>query len=448
MGHAIHCFINVLTSREENGLNRVTRTGRVSTVSYRSALTLPDSVEHRELFELVGPGYRLPAWLEKTTEELKPDSRVIVSLPLMPWLPKQRTLMDQTFGRLCVRRAELGWVLTWEQASACLSKSDHSEPADVVVWNPAEAKEEQSDSGPRSFVQEYCRHRDAIHRDPATVAILWASFQKVAFWWLLNRTAPLDLGFVKLQTLPVRRDWFKVLWCKWRPAIGHASFSMTRLIQKCGPDLTAWDERHQVIRWTIEAEPTDKFHETMRGIEQERKRSIPSAKRYATKIADLLKLYAKRITDAFEATLAEKAVKVAPIRRGAAGKAAGYFKPKPKPAEAVVDDAGDALDRGERVVAAVEARAEEFVESANASVSEVRNFQHGDVDVRDARAHMASPRNSPAEVQSVGLPVLHAAESETEGELLSVRCSAGLDASDALATRNEFAPHPVSEQGG
>lgn len=365
----------------------------------------------RQLWEIVGTNYRLPVYAQ-FGGELKPEwgkDCVRVALPIMPLLRAQRDVVEQLFKSICERADASGWILREEKFLQFCLKSSHDDPQNVVVWNWSDPA---MDVGP-DFIGAYCRHNQALIRNRNEATLIWSSFCKFALQ-RIARGVPVDLGFVKLISLPLRRNWIAILLTRHWATSQRVEFSEERFKESFQRDgaLTAWDNRHGVIRWDITAIPTDHFHDKMRGIEVERRRT---AKNYAADIRFLVKAHTHRIHEIFKTYLEEAGRKV--IR---------FPKRRPTPVEVEPPtDRAEVNFRGSPVVFGVleKSSKEVVVGKDEAWMPDLSDLQPPNPNVRDSGRDV--DQSTDQQGGTIGVPVRDVVQGEDKIQLLAVRPDEG-----------------------
>lgn len=390
-------------------------------------------MDGRELYELIGRNYRLPVWGRSLGD------RMWVSVPSVPWLAQQLAVMETTLLELSgSRRGPKGeWIIHEDAFGKFFIKSTATDPQDVVVWNwRQELYDRQEPAG--DFIEYYCRHPDAVFRDKALMAILWASLLKVAAEWVVTRGRILDLTFARVCALPLRSNWKAILKKRQRIASKYAAYKEDKFFaEQLTPDnLSSWSEHTRSIRWTLNVEATRYFNELMARVETARKRGLRGEKGYWQRCKEVMRSYEKRVREIYATYLAETNQKTVRILKGKRRGHAGDSEQQPMESDVAValpapDDYAGGQDGSEPVCAREQTV---MVGSDEAGLLQMSDLQSLCPDVRNSvggasRVDAAGPQSAGA----AGVPVLDAVESAPENKLLPLRQTAGAGAEATLA---------------
>lgn len=384
-----------------------------------------------ELHEIVGASFRLPVWLRRDGENQWAKDCVRISLPKMPWLKAQKKMAEAVLNSHCARRdGDSGWILEATTASALLHKSKFADPQDVVVWNFSDATK-LTDS---SFITAYCNHRDALITDHGQASLLWMSMCKFAFFWAVEKRRPVHCGYWVIDAMPFRQNWLSILVSRLQRASRAKDFDFAKFFYKHRDFVTAFNEHFNVIRWSIVATPTEKFHAATQLHETTVKRMNPRG--YVTRVRDLIAASRNRIHEIITTHLAEtdyKIVRVSRRKRGSFKRDHDRSIKEITPAD--LEPAPNGVDyyaRGGRVL---EAGQSKVVAGEDARVSALPAIQSPETHVRNGGGNVDQHEDGAA--GAAGLLVLDAAQSVGAHELLGVRRAGGDDAGDALAAPTE-----------
>lgn len=389
-----------------------------------------------ELWELVGPTYRLPVMVSFDHPRAVGLARVGIPYGI-PLLRAQREVLEKDLTSICAKRENKGWVLKEETLNAYCQKSQFTDPQDVVVWNWSEPKPNEA-SG---FITAYCKHRDALISDRGQAAIIWASFCKFALHRLLRENRKVDLGFGVICALPLRKNWLDVLSVKYRQCFAYKRFDEKEWFQKyiTSPILTALDRDTGLLKWTLAIEPSESFEATISAMEKERRKQCVA--NYPVRIRNLITAHRNRIHELFKSYLAEKDVPTSPMAMRKRGRSA-------RNGEGTVDDAVEQtkatgrrdMDGTSGLSGILEKGAAESLAGEDASVHEVSDILQETENVRrpDQEREMGEAGNRHAGIARLLLPP--SVEEQAPRELLAGGTGEWNDAINALATGVEFIP--------
>lgn len=331
-----------------------------------------------ELYELLGPTFRLPVYVRLEGSPNWSKDCVSVSATRISLMQCQKRVLEQTMHDLMERRRDESWIVSREVLEDRFRKSVHTEPEEVVVWN-------WSDPMPNTasgFIAEYCRNRDAVLHDRGQAAILWSSMCRFAMRWMLERNRKLDLGFCVISAAPLRRNWVDILIQRWMQTSSNKNFTDKVFCDRyiTSKILTATDDAG-LIKWSLNVEPSKSFNEAAKAIEKQRHSKRSDL--YFTKIRNLVDAHRNRIYEIFKACVAEKNAPTAPIPRRKRGRPrSNGIATVDDTVEPIEADSGNALHGGDGVAGVLEKGAAESLASADASVHEVPALLQGTDDVR------------------------------------------------------------------
>ncbi len=289
------------------------------------------------------------------------------------------------------------------------------------------------------FTGEYSKWDRTLIPDAATAMLVWDSFCRFAEHCLLNLNRPVDIGFARVSAVMARTTWQVQAIQKFmfhaarHKRMQHASpgkFDQQTLLCEIltNEDMTAWDEKRNVFRWSLAIAPTGDFSKTSIALEEAKRKASKDWEEYVLKGYDQLKRQLPSTYEAFKFfyTEARHPVIVLPqsvtkrtnvflserkrrrYRTAQKGEVKVYTNRHgtfPARASVVV---GKSLDMGTAKVMA----------PTDESVHDVRDLQPGDENLRDGRENVGESIDG--ESGANRLPVSHADESVAESELLAL----------------------------
>lgn len=283
------------------------------------------------------------------------------------------------------------------------------------------------DKNGSDFISEYTQSRDALIKTPATAAAVWASFMKFALEWMASGKT-LDMGFVKLDPLPLRVGAFEKIAYRY----GLRKFYRMGTAGEWKKQLTtglfvAWDEKHQVIRWRIIATATEAFHRAMIELEKERKpRSSALKYLYYERVKRMLEARKSQHYGILLTYLKEAAYPTRLFRQVGCGQryvndGEGHNDPTRNPdgtLRPAIPRPNHRIKRPRRSKSAGPESSKMAVVPADAGVHEVRSVQPPEQDVRNGGSSLEANRQDDAGAS--GLPVLASIQESTVGKLLEI----------------------------
>lgn len=387
---------------------------------------------------MVGIGYRLPVIVDLEWAE----RFALITLPNIHLLKKQRLTIVTRLKELAIvprnRETDGGWLIELDRLAKFLVKSKYENPEDVVVWN---WKDELPVDPEETFIQFYCRHKDAVFREPALVTLIWASFLKVGAEWMISKGKLWDIGVAKLSIFPLRKNWKAVLMTKYRVAKRFKAFRDDLFFNKyLRPEVVAsWSETSRCIRWMIHVDESRFFDEQMRNIENERKRGLRGERGYVLRCKELLKSYEKRVREVFEAYMAQtnhKGVRAVSRKRGSG--AGDHEQPVEEQGGAQSVPPSNDLNGWQSLTPVEQSKQTFVVEPDEEGLLSVSDIQSLCPHLRDGERE--PDHVDPAVERGDGdarLPVLDAVQSPGESKLLPVREGSGTNAEQTLAGQVE-----------
>lgn len=150
-----------------------------------------------------------------------------------------------------------------------------------------------------SFLRAYCESQFALIKNQAQAKLVWDSFMGFALHWLVNERNDLDLGFAKLHSFPLRKNWTDVL--KKKRASNLAASLQCQFTE--GTELTSFDPTYDVVRWELFVSTSVKY--LIATMDHEVKARGRNKQWYALRSRKLLNTYAYRIQEYLTAYLAE-----------------------------------------------------------------------------------------------------------------------------------------------
>lgn len=267
-----------------------------------------------ELWELIGPTYRLPLGVEWFDTLGRVD--IGAGIPL---LKRQREIAvttltpisDVTDGKFFIYRPDLMQVA---------SLSEKTEAEEIVRWMP-DWKPVAVNAGfdsPDEFVQAYCRSAYAVSRDALMIDALWISLCKFMLHWLVNKKREVKFGFATLIPFTFRKNWKNMV-----VKFEYSQFRSFKIFQKdflqeglasmiqrgvanhlCGTQVIAWDDQTKNVRDTLEIMAEPAFHEMVARREAQRY-NHGKHREFAGSIAQRLRFQLERAMEVYANFLKE-----------------------------------------------------------------------------------------------------------------------------------------------
>lgn len=267
--------------------------------------------EISELWELVGPSWRLPlriVWHDDFGEVIFPIHLLNV----------QRFALDKVIHQYLYERAGKLWICRADLTKVA-HRSDHTDPEDIVEWLPAARKVKVDSFQENNFIEGYCSSPFAIHRDPSIMDTIWASFCKYMLHRFINDEKEISFGFMRLVPILARKHWFNVV-----AKFEHAQFKKHAIFKSefLNPDpqsiidrgvadhmtgvmITSFDPVNNVPRPTIEVVLNEEFFQASLKKELARKRAWRPQKywwqyleRLKRQLGLVMELYAENLKEA------------------------------------------------------------------------------------------------------------------------------------------------------
>ncbi|HEX2880107.1 MAG TPA: hypothetical protein VHO25_11310, partial [Polyangiaceae bacterium] len=118
------------------------------------------------------------------------------------------------------------------------------------------------------FVNAYCKHRDAVVRDPRNFAAMWDSICKFMIHWTMFEERSVDFGFARLDAFCVRANWKnailgRVMAMRRQTNGPRTAESIRRTTRKLLHQsfISGIDISTMKCRWTLELTPKRTFYE-------------------------------------------------------------------------------------------------------------------------------------------------------------------------------------------
>lgn len=274
-------------------------------------------------YELTGNNWRLPVmvdWHDVVAE---------VSLPNMPFLKAQRTVLEEKLNSLGDYREGKWWVLKSKLERTAVP-SIKTDPEQIVEWCVQNIRVESGVVVVTEFVRGYLESPYALLPDPKVTEMIWLSFCKYALHRLINERKPVQMFFATIYPLMMRVNWKEIALRRennGQDRTKRFEHQISKIIKRkmvdhlCSPGMSGYDEEQGVADWTLEIVPERAWESAARKLEEEvkRKRKIY----YGTRVGNQLKAQLTYALEVYSAFLKKAAHPYLLFRTAVKSRAAG-----------------------------------------------------------------------------------------------------------------------------